>query len=200
MGLVESDLAPSAQNGVAYDDRLKDQQHAKERCSCALKRKQQHPKRNTELHIIAQERDRSMKHLLRNIKLGMATMVLALGGLSFAATGTPAAHAASQPSITAVGHPGVVEVQGSGFTPGGTVFVAVYDAHYVRLNSAYVTASQNSFYCSPFTHICRLLIPGGAIDAFVGTAPYYGYVHVLAKDLSTSTWSNWSTTYVQIIP
>jgi hypothetical protein len=27
-----------------------------------------------------------------------------------------------------------------------------------------------------------------------------GYVHVIAYDYSSTTWSNWSTTYARIIP
>ncbi len=165
-----------------------------------------------------------MKRLLRNSKLVLVSAVLALVGLTFAANPRLAAHAASQssittlspiprplpgivlnaaasqPSISAYGFQEAVEVQGRGFTPRGTVWVGVYDARYRLLNARYVSASQNIVYCSPLTHLCRVLVPGGAIDAFEGIAPYYGYVHVIAYDFSTSTWSNYATTYVRIIP
>jgi hypothetical protein len=147
------------------------------------------------------ERNTSMKQLFRHSRLVLLTMVLAVVSLTVAATATPAVHAAPQPSITATGYQEAVDVQGSGFTPGGQVFVAIYDANYIRLNSETVIASRNTVVCSPITHICRLLLFGGTIDAFIATTGgYYGYVHVIAKDLSTSTWSNWSTTYARIIP
>jgi len=140
-----------------------------------------------------------MKHLLRHGKLVMLTMILALVGLTFAAPAMPAAHAASQPSITATGHEQSVGVQGSGFTLGGTVYVAVYDAGYHYLTSTYVTATRGVWFCSPITHVCRNLVPGGAINASMDFG-YFGYVHVIARDLFTNTWSNWSTTHVVLIP
>jgi len=140
-----------------------------------------------------------MKHLLRHGKLVMLTMILALVGLTFAAPAMPAAHAASQPSITATGYEQSVGVQGSGFTQGGRVFVAVYDAGYHRLTSTYVTATRATWVCLPITHFCRNLAPGGAINAYMDFG-YFGYVHVIARDLSTNTWSNWSTTHVALIP
>jgi hypothetical protein len=140
-----------------------------------------------------------MKQLFWHGKLVLLTMVLALVSLTVAATATPAVHAASTPSITATGYQEAVDVQGSGFTPGGQVFVAIYDANYIRLNSETVTASRSAWICSPFPLVCHHF--GGTIDAFItSTGGYYGYVHVIAKDLSTSTWSNWSTTYARIIP
>lgn len=140
-----------------------------------------------------------MKRLLRHGKLVMLTIILALVGLTFAAPITPPAHAASQPRITATGYEQSVGVQGSSFTPGGRVFVAVYDAGYHLLTSTSVTATRTVGFCSPFTHVCRILVPGGAINASMDFG-YAGYVHVIARDLSTNTWSNWSTAHVVLIP
>ncbi|HEY8283079.1 MAG TPA: hypothetical protein VIJ28_01700 [Chloroflexota bacterium] len=141
-----------------------------------------------------------MKHFLRHGKIVLLTMVLAVTSLTVAAPATPSAHAAALPSITAYGLQEAVEVQGSGFTPGGTVWVGVFDTNHRLLNSETVTASRNAFVCSPITHICRFIFSGGKIDAYVGTASYYGNVYVLAADDSTSEWSNEPTTYVRIIP
>jgi hypothetical protein len=44
-----------------------------------------------------------------------------------------------------------------------------------------------------------LPVAGGTIDAYVGV-PYYGYVQVSARDEVTLAWSNFSTTYVRILP
>ena len=140
-----------------------------------------------------------MKHLLRHGKLAMLTLILTLVGLTFAIPAMPAAHAASQPSITATGYEQSVGVRGNGFTPGGTVYVAVYDAGYHYLTSTHVTATRIVGFCSPITHVCRIVVAGGVINASMDFG-YFGYVHVIARDLSTNTWSNWSTTHVVLIP
>jgi len=78
-----------------------------------------------------------MKHLLRTFKLAMATMALTLGGLTLAAGATPAAHAAFRvinptikTSVFYFGSPegATLDVQGSGFTPGGSVLVEEFNS------------------------------------------------------------------------
>jgi hypothetical protein len=59
-----------------------------------------------------------MNRLLRIGTLLLASVVLAVGGLSVAAIVSPAAHTHSQPSITANGLQEEVQVRDSGFTPG----------------------------------------------------------------------------------
>ncbi len=63
----------------------------------------------------------------------------------------------------------------------------------------YVDASAVKLLCAVRSRTC-LRSPGGTIDTFVGVAPYYGDVHILAKDLTRSKWSCFATTYVRITP
>ena len=141
-----------------------------------------------------------MKRVLRKGKLLILSSVLALGGLTIAATASPAAHAAPQPTITAHGGAGYVEVTGSGFASGALVHVQVYDNSGNFLTGGWTYASTPHFECQPasFGVLCWP-VPGGTIDAYVAVA-YYGYVQVIARDHVTLAWSNWSTTYVRILP
>jgi hypothetical protein len=92
-----------------------------------------------------------MKHLLRNLTLGVVTMLLVLGGLTFTATATPAAHAAYGPTIqiqetytSFLG--GYVPFTGYGFYAGTTVRVEVLTKALSQvLGTVYVTADINGF-------------------------------------------------------
>ncbi len=141
-----------------------------------------------------------MKRLFRHIRLLVLTLVLAVVSLTVAATAISAVHAASQPSITAQGGEGLyAPVAGSGFTPGGKVLVTVYDANYHFLAAETVTASRNGVFCAGQIHICYMFSHGGAINATVDLVGHLVFpdfdnaeVHVVAIDLSTARWSNWS--------
>ena len=140
-----------------------------------------------------------MKFPLPSSKRLILGVALAVSALAFSTAAVPAAHAGSPPTITAYGLYETVRVTGSNFTPDGTVYISVYDSHWNFLNSVYVSASPPVVYC--IKGQCHFL-PGGTINAWLSTAPYFGYVHVHAQDEAAgySGWSNWSTTYVYMLP
>lgn len=116
-----------------------------------------------------------MKYLLRNLKLAMVTMALALGGSMVATTAIPAAHAAS-PSLSLTGQGGSVFVEGTGFTPGVPVRLV--------LLSSNLTLDLGIHYVTPY--------PNGTIEALlVENASYSGGVAVAADQ------SGWPTTWAQ---
>ena len=107
-----------------------------------------------------------MKRLLRHSKLVIATMLVALVALT--AAGTPAAHAAyflTSPTIkTSVlfyGSPegATINVQGSGFTPGGTVLVEEFDSSWHLVTYRTITAS-------PYCHQQGVFVICGGGGAF----------------------------------
>jgi hypothetical protein len=141
-----------------------------------------------------------MKHLLRKGKLLIVGLVLAVSGLTIAATASPAAHAASQPTITAYGGAGNVEVTGSGFASGALVHIVIYDTAGNFVTGGWTYATTAHLQCQMTTSGPRCFpVAAGTIDAYVGV-PYYGYVQVTARDHVTLDWSNTSTTYVRILP
>lgn len=148
-----------------------------------------------------------MNHLLRTVKLAMATMAVALGGLTIAAHASPAAHAASQinpafrvinptikTSVFYFGSPegATVDVQGSGFTPGGSVLVEEFASPLHVINSRLVTASP---FCS-FTGGIIRCNGGGAFSAgfeFDPLPPTTQTYYYIAYDYGSHRWSNWSS-------
>jgi hypothetical protein len=126
-----------------------------------------------------------MKRLLRNSKLVLLSAALALGGLAFAATATPAAHAAS-PSLTATGQGGSVYVYGSGFNPyGGSVRVEV-------LNSNLTQVLDTEY---------PLVYPNGSFAVLLKETPstsYTGIAHVVADQSGLP--STWTSTYIYPAP
>jgi hypothetical protein len=143
-----------------------------------------------------------MKHLLRILRLGMVTLLLALGGLA-AALGMPAAHAAptalvlTNPTIkTSVffyGSPegATLNVQGSGFTPSGSVLVEEFDSGFHLVLARTVTASP---YCRggviPICGFSGAFSTGFEfVDPPVPPKTYY----VIAYDYGSGKWSNWSS-------
>jgi hypothetical protein len=135
------------------------------------------------------ERTQSMKLLLRQSRLAILGALLALGSLTFATGAAPAAHAANQPSITAQGGTQYVSVTGSSFTPNGKVLVEVFDSNWNFTNSTTTTAAGPHVVCR-LTGVGALCSrdPGGEINT-ISYAP-----------IGSGTFSNWSTTYVRIIP
>jgi hypothetical protein len=143
-----------------------------------------------------------MKRLLRNSKLILASLVLAVGGLSVAATAAPAAHAAAPPpSIsTQIGTTyysngdwsASAHVQGQYFTPGGSVKVEVFNGSLTLVTSETVTASQLNCHQVGVRLVCSGT--AGTIDTwlFLGYHPPVQTYHVIAYDYSTGQWSNWS--------
>ena len=120
--------------------------------------------------------------LIRNSKLLLASVVLAVGGLGVAATTAPAAHAASA-TISATGQGARVIVQGSGFNPGGSVRVEVLDTSWNLLATQYVTAGT-----------------GGGAGWFytILSVNYVGNVIVMADGAGSSFIS--ATTYIYPLP
>jgi hypothetical protein len=141
-----------------------------------------------------------MKRLLRNSKLVILTMVLALVGLTVAATASPAAHAATTlttPTITTsvlyYGSPeeATLNIQGANFTLGGSVKVEVLDSSWNLVYSRTITASFNCYRAG-----LRLVCTGGAFSTgfvfYFPPSPPKTY-YVIAYDYGTGRWSNWSS-------
>ena len=145
-----------------------------------------------------------MKPLLRTFKLAMATMALALGGLTIAGSAMPAAHAAFreinptiQTNVYYYGSPpeATLYVRGAGFNPGGSVLVEEYNSARHLVYSRYLTAS-------PFCHLVDRVIScngGGTFSTYFRfyhryptARPYY----YIAFDYSSHRWSNWSSQYI----
>ncbi|MBV9280103.1 MAG: hypothetical protein JOZ41_08490 [Chloroflexi bacterium] len=123
-------------------------------------------------------------------------LTMAVVGLSVGALAAPAAHASlfGPPTITTSisdinNSIQVLNVAGTHFAPGGQVTVQVYDSSYHLVSSRTVTAS--SVTCGPL--VC---FGGGAFSTgfeYFATLPHpHGTVHVIAGDLTTGRWSNWS--------
>jgi hypothetical protein len=140
-----------------------------------------------------------MKCIVRHSRLALLVALLALGGLGLAASPAPAAHAGSTPSITAQGGAQVFYVNGTDFTPNGKVMVQVYDSTWIFVTNKYTTALGPHFVChtSSIGTICGL-DQGGEVGASFVSQP--GTFHMLAYDVSSGTWSNWSTAHVIPIP
>jgi hypothetical protein len=133
---------------------------------------------------------------MNRIRRHRASFVLVLALLSVVLLGTGGAAAApAGPALTSAagiaGAPGTIAVTGSGFTPGGRVYVALYDVWGAKLYETRWTAASPTGYgpngsqdpAVGFDH-------GGALSAIFGrlcgTTPM-----VRAYDESTETWSNW---------
>jgi hypothetical protein len=116
-----------------------------------------------------------MKRLLRNSKLIILSALLALGSLTFAASATPAAHAAlPQAYISAYGQGGGVQVYGWYFTAGVSVRVEVLKSDLSQvLSIRYLTAWQGT----------------GSYGVFDTLMPvsYVGNVYVLVDQAGHST-------------
>jgi len=140
-----------------------------------------------------------MKLLLRHSRLAILVALLTFSGLTLAAGPIPAAHASSQPKITATGYDGGVTVVGSSFTPNGNVLVKVFYSGGALETKWHTTALGQHFVCrtSPIGPLCYL-DPGGEINT--GRALQPTIVRVIAYDYSSGTWSNRSTTEVYPIP
>ena len=111
-----------------------------------------------------------MKLILIHSKLALTILVLALGGLAFAA-GTPAAHADQPPFIDAYGQGGGAQVYGWHFTAGELVRLEILDATQLHVESVkYVKAWTNSS------------ISYGVFDALMNTS-YTGKAYVEAFQL-----------------
>ncbi|HEY8286340.1 MAG TPA: hypothetical protein VIJ28_18285 [Chloroflexota bacterium] len=123
-----------------------------------------------------------MKRLLRNTKFAILSVLLALGSLTFAATATPAAHAATPAAyIDAYGQGGGVQVYGWQFTAGVPVRVEVLDSGLLHVLSVqYLTAWQG-------------IGSYGVFDVLMSTS-YSGNVWVVADQAGHP--SAWAKTYV----
>jgi hypothetical protein len=141
----------------------------------------------------------SMNSLVRHGRLALLSALLVAGGLATLTNTSLPAHAAPHPSITALGSFDEVGVSGSAFTPSGTVLVEVFDSSWTFVNSITTSAAGPHWVCRPtsFGELCTR-DPGGEIDTGLYENP--GYVHVIAYDYGSGTWSNWATTYVRMIP
>jgi hypothetical protein len=124
--------------------------------------------------------------LIRNSKIILLSAALALGGLTFAATAAPAAHAASPPLLSAYGQGGGAQVYGWYFTAGVTVRVEILDSNLQHvLTTQYIRAWQNST---------------GAYGVFdtLMTTSYSGSVWVVADQAGHP--STWAKTYIYPAP
>ncbi len=140
-----------------------------------------------------------MKFLLRHSRLPILVALLSLSGLAVTAGPAPAAHASSQPHITATGYDGGVNVGGSNFTPNGNVLVKVFYFGGKLETKWHTTALGQHVVCrtSSIGPLCYL-DPGGEINT--GHVSQPAVVRVIAYDYSTGTWSNSVTTDVYPIP
>ena len=114
-------------------------------------------------------------------------LTLAVGGFSVAITTTPAAHAASTPTITATDDGnGYIHVTGSGFrsayTFGGPVTIFIHNGDYSYETIVQTTAS----------------VQGGLFDIHVLVSSGYWWQtdHLIAYDSGRHAFSNWSNVYV----
>jgi hypothetical protein len=123
-----------------------------------------------------------MKRLLRNTRLVILSALLALGSLTFVATASPAAHAASpQAYINTYGQGGGVQVYGWYFTAGVTVRVEVLKSDLSQVLSVkYLTAWQGTG-------------SYGVFDTLMSTG-YVGNVYVAVDQAGHPT--AWAKTYV----
>jgi hypothetical protein len=127
-----------------------------------------------------------MKQLLRNSRLVLLSVVLALGGLTFGTTTLPAAEASTPPAyIDAYGQGGGVQVYGWYFTPGVSVRLEVLDAGMLHvLSTQYLTAWPGSG-------------SYGVFDALLNTT-YSGDVWVVADQAGHP--SAWYKTHIYPAP
>ncbi|MBV9282218.1 MAG: hypothetical protein JOZ41_19220 [Chloroflexi bacterium] len=139
-----------------------------------------------------------MRRILRDGRLAILAFLLLLGSAGAAARTATTAHAANPPTITATGSNAWVWVSGAGFTPNGSVLVQVYDTNWNLEVYNVIKAAGPHTYCryGPIP-VCGLLDPGGEISTGLGAST--GYVNVMAYDYGSSSWSNWSTTYVSSV-
>lgn len=140
-----------------------------------------------------------MKFIFHLRRPALALALVTFGALALGLGPAPAAHAASNPQITATGGDAYVSVGGTGFTPKGNVVVKVFSSSGKFESSTHVTALGPHFVCHtyPFGTLCGT-DPGGEISAAFTAGS--GTVHVIARDLSTGLRSNRATTFVYPIP
>jgi hypothetical protein len=140
-----------------------------------------------------------MKLLLRHTRLTILVTLLTLSGLTLAVGPVTAAHANSQPSITATGYKGGIAVGGSNFTPNGNVLVKVFYSDGKLEAKWHTTALGQHAVCRtfPIGPLCYL-DPGGQINTERPLGP--GIVRVIAYDYTSHTWSNRTTADIYPIP
>jgi hypothetical protein len=123
--------------------------------------------------------------LIRNSKLILLSAVLALGGLAFAATAAPAAHAACTTSFFAYGQGGGVKAYGTCFNPYATVRVELMtnDISTV-LATTYVTADSSGSFATLLStnYVGNVYVSAdgshpGTIPGRVGTLWGHTYVY-----------------------
>lgn len=135
--------------------------------------------------------------LLSTLRKSVLAATVAVAGLALGAQAVPAAHASvlvGPPTITtSVTQTSIaslnLNVEGIHFTPAGQVRVLVYDRNLHIVTTRIVTASPrlcNHLFC----------LGGGAIAThilFVSFFPHpHGTVYVIAYDVASHHWSNWS--------
>jgi hypothetical protein len=140
-----------------------------------------------------------MKLLLRHTRLTILVTLLTLSGLTLAVGPVTAAHASSQPSISATGFDGGIAVGGSSFTPNGNVLVKVFYSGGKLETKWHTTALGQHVVCRtyPLGPLCYL-DPGGEISTDHPLQP--SIVRVIAYDYSSHAWSNRPTAEVYPIP
>ena len=123
--------------------------------------------------------------LMRNSKLLLLSAVVALGGLAFAATAAPAAHAACTTSFFAEGQGGGVKAFGSCFNPYATVRVEIMTTDLSTvLATTYVTADSSGNFATLLStnYVGNVYVPAdgphpGTIPGRVGTLWGHTYVY-----------------------
>jgi hypothetical protein len=123
--------------------------------------------------------------LIRNSKLILAGLVLAVGGLSVAATTAPAAHAACTTSFFASGQGGGVQAYGTCFNPYATVRVELMNSDATQvLTTTYVTADSSGNFATLLStnYVGNVYVPAdgphpGTIPGQVGTLWGHTYVY-----------------------
>lgn len=118
---------------------------------------------------------------LRKTALALA---LSLAGLAGTVHPAPSTFAASAPTIHAWAATGqLIDVTGSGFTPGRYAHVEVYTSSGLLVRSLSVKASPS--HCNK--GICH---PGGVIHLTIGVAGGAPFDRVVARNQYTGLWSN----------
>jgi len=131
--------------------------------------------------------------LVMLVALGSAGSALAQGAGSTA--GSPGGAAHNAPRLTDVapmpGAPDTIVLSGQGFTPGGRVYVAIYDQMGAHLYpTRWIAASAAAYGPDGSTDPALGYRPGGTLHE-VFTHLCGATAMVRAYDESTVTWSNW---------
>jgi hypothetical protein len=147
--------------------------------------------------------------LRSTLKRTALILTMAVAGLTVATQAVPAAHAAtaSTPSITAQAaysfysdntFTPFIEVQGSHFTPGGSVNIEILDSNWNLIFSRTVSTSIQ-LHCQLVNGRPICYVTGGTFNQWFAfpnepessTETLHTY-YVIARDYSTGLWSNWS--------